>query len=79
MKSMTEKICIMFSMIFMAVALFFCGYCYNRTKVAEARLMEIGCSLRKEMKETEEKCQRYSDACINILSSGVWINGDNRD
>ena len=34
--------------------------------------MEIGSSLRKEMKETEEKCKRYSDACIDILSNGVW-------
>ena len=44
--------------------------------MAEARLMEIGSLVRKELKETEEKCQRYSDACIEILSKGVWINGD---
>ena len=72
----TERICAVCSLIVCLVSLFFCGWCYNNTKVAEARLMEIGSSLRKEMKETEEKCERYSDACINILSSGVWINGE---
>ena len=34
--------------------------------------MEIGSSIRKELKETEEKCQRYSDACIDILANKTW-------
>ena len=38
--------------------------------------MEIGSSLRKEMKETESKCQRYSDACVDLIAKGVWINGE---
>lgn len=69
---MTEKICTLFALITTLVCLVFCGYCYNRTKIAEARLMEIGCSIRKELKETEEKCQRYSDACIDILANKTW-------
>lgn len=73
---MTEKICTICALLTSLVCLFFCSYCYNKTKMAEARLMEIGSLVRKELKETEEKCQRYSDACIEILSKGVWINGD---
>lgn len=69
---MTDKICTICALIVSVVCLFFCTYCYNQTKMAEAKLIEIGCSLRKEMKETEEKCQRYSDACIDILANGVW-------
>lgn len=73
---MIDRICTILSLVVCLVSLLFCGYCLNRTKIAEARLMEIGSSLRKEMKETESKCQRYSDACVDLIAKGVWINGE---
>lgn len=76
---MTDKICTIAALIVMMASLFFCGACLNRARTSEARLLEIKCSIQKELKETEEKCQRYSDACIHILSERVWEEGDARD
>lgn len=66
------KISSLISLIVMLVSMLFCFACYTRTKAAENRLIEYGCSLHKELKETEEKCQRYCDTCIDILASGRW-------
>lgn len=66
------KICSIGCLIVMLASLFVCFALYTRTKAAENRLIEYGCSLREEMKETEEKCQRYCDTCIDILANARW-------
>lgn len=67
-----DRICTLVVLGIMTVSLFFCGYCRNQTKMAEARLMEIECQVYKRLGETEEKCQRYCDTCIDILANKRW-------
>ena len=67
-----DRICTLVALGIMTVSLFFCGYCRNQTKMAEARLMEIECQVYSRLEETEEKCQRYCDTCIDILANKRW-------
>lgn len=76
MNNETERTITFFAMVGMLFitlgALICCGVCKEQTKKAELKLMAIEVSIQKELKETEEKCQRYCDACIHILSNNVW-------
>lgn len=67
-----DRIMTIVALVIMMVSLFICGACVNNTKIAEERLKEVVYQVKKEMVETEEKCRRYSDACIDILANKVW-------
>lgn len=44
---------------------------YN-TRVRITELEQDNKKIRQELKEAEDKCARMTDACIYILSEGVW-------
>lgn len=75
MSETINKICTIVALIVMAVSLIVCGECRNRAKIAEARLMEIECRVNKKLEETEEKCLRYCDTCIDLMARRVWEDG----
>lgn len=72
MSDTINKICTIVALIVMGVSLMVCGECRNRAKKAEARLMEIESQVYKRLGETEEKCQRLCDTCIDILANNRW-------
>lgn len=72
MSDTINKICTIVALLVMAVSLLICGECRNRAKIAEARLIEIESQVYKRLGETEEKCQRYCDTCIDILANKRW-------
>jgi hypothetical protein len=72
MSDTINKICTIVALLVMAVSLFICGECCNRAKKAEARLIEIESQVYKRLGETEEKCQRYCNTCIDILANKRW-------
>lgn len=74
-----NKICTIVALIVMAVSLIVCGECRNRAKIAEARLMEIERQVYTRLEETEDKCLRYCDTCIDLMARRVWEEGDDRD
>lgn len=69
---LVDRIMTIVALIFMLVSLFICGACMNRTRISEERLREVERQVRRELDETEEKCMRYADACIDILANRVW-------
>ena len=72
MNSLVDKICTLAALVMMLVSLFFCSFCANRAKIAEARLNAIESQVLRELEETEKKCQRYCDTCIDILKNNRW-------
>ena len=72
MSEIANKICTLLALIVMGVSLFICGECRNRAKIAEARLLEIENRVYSRLEETEGKCKRYCDACVDILANGRW-------
>lgn len=79
MSETINKICTIVALIVMVVSLVICGECRNRAKIAEARLMEIESRVNKKLEETEAKCLRYCDTCIDLMARRVWEEGDDRD
>ena len=79
MSETINKICTIVALIVMAVSLVVCGECRNRAKMAEAKLMEIETQVYNKLKETEDKCMRYCDTCINLMANMTWETGDDRD
>lgn len=75
MSDTINKICTIVALIVMSVSLIICGECCNRAKIAEARLMEIEGRVNSRLVETEEKCRRYCDTCIDILANKRWEDG----
>lgn len=69
---LVDRIMTIVALFIMVVSLFICGACVNNTKIAEERLREVERQVRRELAETEEKCMRYSDACISILANRTW-------
>lgn len=77
--SIIDKIFTLVALIFMGVALFFCGKCNNQAKIAETKLAEIETSMTKKLMDTEDKCMRYCDTCIQLMANMTWEKGDERD
>jgi len=54
------------------IALFAVGLVLYNTQVKIIELEQDNKKVRQELKESEDKCARMTDACIHILSEGVW-------
>lgn len=45
---------------------------YVRQHNADSELKITVIKLEKELKESEDRCRRMTDTCIDILSNGRW-------
>ena len=54
------------------ITLFFIGMILKNQDLKIQELEQDSQRIRQELIETEAKCERMTDACIHILSEGVW-------
>lgn len=59
-----------FIMFFIVGAMWTDLHNYKITTDEKIRSLEL--ELKQEISESEARCQRMTDACIYILSEGVW-------
>ena len=70
-----NKILIVLSYLLITIqflAILFLSMVLKNTNIRLDEIKKDNEKIRQELIETENKCERMTDACIHILSEGAW-------